>query len=104
MINRRSRIKVPNRLLLFKTVFRPRFSYGTPVFAGCAYTHKRLLQIHQNPFLKMMLDKPRRFATARLHELDGVELVEDYLLRLRDSFIASCETNVNRDVVDLINQ
>ena len=43
IVNRGSRLNLKHRLHLFKSVFRPRFSYGAPLLAGCAAIHKKSL-------------------------------------------------------------
>ena len=101
LINRRSRLHVAGRLLMFKS-YRPTFTYGAPVFVRCAAVHKRRLQVHQNRVLKLMLNKPRRFSTMRLHSLAGVDLIADYLLKLDEKFVFSCQSNVNEDIVALV--
>ena len=75
LINRRSRVHASSRVLLFKTVYRPTFTYGAPIIAHCAATHKKRLQVHQNRILKMMLNKPRRYSTTKLHDLTQVDVV-----------------------------
>ena len=102
LINRRSRLRMSNRLLLFKSIYRPTFTYGAPVFTRCAATHKRRLQLHQNRILKLMMNKPRRFSTSRLHNLAGVDMINDHLSKLSENFIYSCLNNTNNDIADLV--
>ena len=101
--NRRSRLDVANRLHPFKTMHRPTFTYGAPSLSRCARTHKKKLQVHQNRVIKMILDKPRRFSTTRLHSLAGVELIDEYFSRLSERFISSCQNNINEDIVQLVS-
>ena len=101
LINRRSRVNVPNKLLLFNTMYRPTFTYGAPLIARSAATHRKRMQVHQNKILKLMLNKPRRFPTAALHDIARVDMIDDYLLRLRENFLTSCTNNIHEDVVHL---
>ena len=101
LINRRSRVSVPNKLLLFNTMYRPTFTYGAPLIARSAATHRKRMQVHQNKILKLMLNKPRRFPTAALHDIARVDMIDDYLLRLRENFLTSCTNNIHEDIVHL---
>lgn len=103
VIGRRSRLNVPNKMLLLKTVYRPTYTYAAPVWYHCAANHRKMLQIHQNRLLKIMLNKPRRFSTERLHSLAKVDKVSDFLTKLHDNFVSGCLRNVNQDVVSLID-
>lgn len=79
-------------------------SYAGPVWKHCAATHRLRLQRMQNRFLKLALDLPRRTSTALIHDLAGVELLEDFILRQESGFLDGCRNNPNRDVVDLVDQ
>lgn len=103
LINRRSRLSVGNKLILFKSIFRPTFMYSSPVWSCCANTHLNKLQILQNKILKMMLDKPKRFPTGDLHDESEIELVKDYMGRLCTKFIQNCENNFNSDINELLH-
>lgn len=101
LINRNSRLNEQNKLLLFKTVFRPIFTYGAPVWAECATTHKQKIQIHQNKILKMMLNKHWRTSTVQVHNLAGVEYIDEHIQNLKTKFINKLALNVNEDIANL---
>lgn len=102
IIGRNSRLSVKHKLLLFKTVFRPRFMYAAPVWRNTALTHRKQLQILQNKILKIMLNKPRRFPTALLHSITGIETVQQYIDKTWLKFEQNCNYNSNPDIVSLI--
>lgn len=104
IVNRNSRLSVPHKILLFKTIFRPGFTYASPVWMRCALSHKRRLQIFQNKILKIMLNKPRRFPTSLVHSIAAVETVEEHLDRLWVKFESGCINNMNPDIVALTSE
>lgn len=90
LINRRSKLSTTNKLLLYKTIFRPILSYACPVWKNCATTHKKKLQIIQNKCLKLIYDLPYHFATSELHEMTGIETLESFCDKLNENFYNKC--------------
>lgn len=103
LINRNSRLSVNNKILLLKTIFRPTFSYASPVWSGCATIHRKKLQVFQNRVLKIMLNRPRLTPTHEIHQIAGIELVQEYLDKLNLSFLTNCHSNINPDIRELFS-
>lgn len=72
-INRKSKLSLENKLLLYKVVFRAILLYGCAVWWKCAKTHKKKIQIIQNKCLKLIHNLPFFYSTTNLHNLDGIE-------------------------------
>jgi len=90
LINRRSKLNVRNKLLVFKSIFRPIMLYGAPVWGNCAATHRKKLQVTQNKLLKIILKKPFHFSTAKLHDEANVEPVNKVIDVLTRKFEEKC--------------
>lgn len=93
ILNRRSRLCLSNKLLVFKSILRPIYMYGCQVWGGCAATHLKKLQVAQNKCLKMCCNLPYDFSTTLLHQRCQLDLVIDYTVKLRDKFINRCRTS-----------
>ena len=89
LIHRRSTLNTENKMLLFKTALRPIYAYASPILTTIANTHINKLQIMQNKILKMILNLPWYTPTALLHEQNNIELVKDFITRLKEKFIIS---------------
>lgn len=85
-LNRRSRLNIKNKNLIFKCVIRPILSYASPIWYRAAKTHLKRLQVIQNKCLKMIFHKPWRYPTSLLHEETGYELLVDYIKRLNTNY------------------
>lgn len=85
IINRRSKAALQNKLAVYKMVVAPMLLYGSPVWQGCARTHRKKLQVMQNKFLRMILNQPWRTRTTDLHRMAGVAQVEEKLASLASS-------------------
>jgi hypothetical protein len=90
LINRKSRLDRKNKLLIYKSVFRPIISYAAPAWSDCANCHLNKLQVAQNKCLKLFLDLPRFYSTELLHRENGIELINSHLTRLSNTFKTSC--------------
>jgi hypothetical protein len=90
LINRKSRLDMNNKLLIYKLAIRPIFTYAAPAFKGIAATHIKKLQVLQNKCLKMILDKPRSESTQLIHEAANIPLVSEYIDKLTKKFDSKC--------------
>ncbi|KAG5674276.1 hypothetical protein PVAND_004256 [Polypedilum vanderplanki] len=80
LINRKSKLHITNKLLLYKLAIRPILTYGYPAFHGIiAATHTRKLQTLQNRTLKMILDRPWWESTEQIHAETKLPWINDYL-------------------------
>lgn len=103
LINRKSRLNVKLKSLIFKTIYRPGVLYGSPVFNHCAKTHKLKLQRQQNKLLKMILGVPTRTSTRQIHSDTNVEMVTDYMNRLTNDFFDRCRSSLHPDINELVD-
>lgn len=90
VLNRRSRLFIKNKLLIFKTILRPVYTYGCQVWGGCADTHLKKLQVAQNKILKMCYNLPYDYSTRLLHQRDKIDLVKIYANKLKTKFVDRC--------------
>jgi hypothetical protein len=91
LISRNSALSVDNKLLLYKAVIRPSWSYGCPIYGSAAATNLKRLQIAQNKVLKMCQNLHWRTNTDNVHKLAGVEKVNEHILKLTESFLNRLE-------------
>ncbi|KXJ82729.1 hypothetical protein RP20_CCG011428 [Aedes albopictus] len=84
IINRRSKMSTTNKLAVYKHIVAPMLEYGSPVWQGCAKTHRRKLQVLQNKFLKMILNLPPRTRTTEVHRLANHDPIDHRLATLSE--------------------
>lgn len=104
LIGRNSKLSLGNKLLIFKQIFRPGLTFAAPVINQCAATHRKRLQTAQNKVLKIILKVPTRTSTAEIHDICKVEMVNQFIQRLTESFIARTATSNNPEVEQLYAQ
>lgn len=86
LISRNSHLDVRNKLLIYKVAIRPIFTYGCPAFGSMAKTHLQKLQILQNKFLRIVLNKTIYNRITDLHAEAKIPLIEDYVRKLQTNF------------------
>lgn len=92
LISRTSKLCTYNRLLLYKLAIRPIFTYGCPAFEGIAKSQISKLQIIQNKFLRIILNKSRYEKITDMHSEAKIPLVGEYIKKLQGNFKQRLET------------
>lgn len=104
LVNRRSKLHLKNKMLVFKCILRPIMAYGSPVWGGCAKSHRKRLQVKQNKLLKMIHNLDPYYPTEELHRVSKVETIDEFVSRATRSFWNSCELSTNPLIEDLLTQ
>jgi hypothetical protein len=86
LISRNSQLNVRNKLLIYKLAVRPIFTYGCPAFESMAKTHLQKLQVLQNKFLRIVLNKTRYERITDLHAEAKIPSIEEYVGKLQANF------------------
>lgn len=88
MLNRKSKLDINSKLLLYKVAIRPTMLYAAPILTQAAQTNKLKLQRAQNKVLRMITNSRWRTSIQRLHERSNMELVNEFIDRLHENFMA----------------
>lgn len=92
LINRKSKLSVENKILIFKAALRPIYTYACPIFADIAKTHLMKLQRIQNKILKMILNLPWYTPTQDIHQTNNIEMVNDFIQKLSTNYRCRMES------------
>lgn len=94
-INRKSKLNIHNKKLIFKCIFRPMLLYAGEVWGDCAETHTKSIQTTQNKILKLIYNLPFYYSTHRLHILSNTQLINQSLSLMKHKFIHKCQFSDN---------
>ena len=86
LLNRKSKLNLSCKTLLYKMAIRPILTYGAPILNNMANVHKRRLQITQNKTLRMILNVPWDTSTIQIHEDTKMEIITDFMDKLTVNF------------------
>lgn len=101
LINRKSRLNICNKILLYKSIFQSILLYGCPVWGKCAFTHRNKLQIIQNKCLKIIMNKPWYYSTRMLHSISNVSMIDCQIEKITNKFTARLHLSPNILINDL---
>lgn len=90
LVNRRSRLQLRNKLLLFKCIFRAILAQAFPAWIHCAKSRRKRIQTKQNKLLKMILNLDPWHPTEDLHKIAEIEKFDDFIQRMFLKFRSSC--------------
>ncbi len=96
LLHSRSKLSTTNKMLLYKSVIRPKITYASPVWYGMSQSNLNKLQVTQNKILKTIHGLPRRFSTRTLHEIARIDMVKDHVLRQTENFFTKCSSSNHR--------
>lgn len=98
LLHSRSKLSQSNKLILYKTMIRPKITYAAPVWISTNETNINSLQRTQNKILKTILGVQRTFPTNLLHSTLEVEKIRTVLEDLKETFSTRC-TSSNFDMI-----
>lgn len=91
------------KLKMYKTYIRPILAYGAPVIAEAAESNKRVLQVTQNKYLRLIMNRNRYTRISELHESLKLERMNEHLSRINNKFYSKCETSENPLINNIVN-
>jgi len=81
LIGRKSKLTTENKLLIYKAILKPIWSYGVQLW-GCAKpSNTKIIQRVQSKILRMVFNTPWYISNKTLHEDSGTPFVEDEIKR-----------------------
>jgi hypothetical protein len=90
-LNRKSKLCLYNKLLLYKSCIWPILCYAVETWFKCPTTYKKKLQIIQNKCLKC------------LHQETNVPIIEAFGVKISEKFMQRCRFNENPLVLDMVD-
>lgn len=86
LLNRKSKLCVQHKKIIYTGVIRPILLYGCPVWGSCADSHKKKIQIIQNKNFAIIYT-----IYHELHETAEISLISNYISKLKLSFLKSLQ-------------
>jgi len=67
IIGRKSKLSLENKLLIYKTILKPIWTYGIPLWGTASNSNIEILQRFQNKVLRPIVNAPRHVPNTILH-------------------------------------
>jgi Reverse transcriptase (RNA-dependent DNA polymerase)/Endonuclease-reverse transcriptase len=90
----KSHLSTVNKHLIYTSIIRPIFAYGSPIWSTAAACHLRNVSILQNKIIKTIYKLPRRTATIFLKQITGIPTVYEYIQTTNNTFITNCRSSI----------
>ena len=96
IIGRKSKLSLPNKLLIYKTILKPVWTYGAPLWGTASQSNIDLIQRLQNRILRMATDAPWYVPNQVLHTDLLIPTVREEISRLSSNYKAKIEVHPNK--------
>ena len=87
LIGRKSNLSTHNKLLLYKAIIKPIWTYGIQLWGCTKPSNSQIIQRVQSKILRMIYDAPWYVSNKTLHESSATPLVEDEIHRLTQHYL-----------------
>jgi hypothetical protein len=98
-----SELSVHNKLILYKQVLHPVYSYGIQVWGCTSDSNIQVIQRYQNKVLKCIVNAPWHVGYSDLHRDLGLETVTDIIAKFAKSHEKRLQNHINIEKSRLLN-
>ncbi|CAB0001509.1 unnamed protein product [Nesidiocoris tenuis] len=103
LIGRQSTMTIGNKLLLYKQVLKPVWSYGAQLWGCTAPTNRQIIQRFQNSVLRCITDAPWYFRNDALHRELNVDSVDQVIKQRASAHLTRLRDHLNEEAVKLLD-
>ena len=104
LLGRNSQLSLSNKLLLYKQVLRPVWTYGVQLWGCTKKTNIKIIQTFQNKVLRNMVGAPWYVRNADLHRDLKVEYVGDIVKQYAKAHNKRILTHVNPEIQNMVEE
>jgi hypothetical protein len=102
LLGRNSELSVHNKLILYKQVIRPVWSYGIQLWGCASDSDIQMIQRYQNKVLKCIVTASWYVRNSDHRDL-GIETVTDIIAKFADSDEKKLQNHINIEASRLLN-
>jgi hypothetical protein len=99
----KSELSIHNKLILYKQVIRPVWSYDIQLYGCASESNIQVIQRYQNKVLKCIVNAPWYVRNSDLHRDLGIEAVADIIAKFANSHAKRLQNHINIEVSRLLN-
>ncbi|PNF24647.1 hypothetical protein B7P43_G18252 [Cryptotermes secundus] len=92
---RRSKLSLENKILIYKTVIIPIWTYGIELWGCACKSNTNIIQRSQSKILRMLVDAPWYVSNETLHKDLKLKFVKDIILDRSRQHMSKIETHEN---------
>ena len=101
LLRKQSFLNTDSKKILYTAYIRSILMYACPVFANCAQSHIKKLQIFQNKCLRMVLNAPYATKISTLHEDSELLYIHEFIKKITDRLYNKSKYSASQLIQDL---
>jgi hypothetical protein len=101
LIGKKSQLTTENKLLLYKAIIKPIWSYGIQLWGCAKLSNTKIIQRMQSKILRMVFNVPWYVSNHTLHKDSKIPFVEDEINRITNRYIHNLAEHSNDQVSQL---
>ena len=86
LLGRNSKLAIDNKLLIYKTILRPIWTYGIQLWGSASASNISKVQRAQNYVLKQISNAPWFIKTTEIHEILNIPMVNEEISTYGDNY------------------
>ena len=103
LIGRKSHLSLENKILLYKSILKPIWTYGIQIWGTAAKSHTDIIQRFQNKVLRMIVDAPWYVTNETIQNDLNVPTIKDEITRYCQKYRCKIEAHPNQLAHNLMN-
>lgn len=104
LIGRHSKLSIENKILIYKTIIKPIWTYGIQLWGAAKNSNLNILQLFQNNVLRIIANAPRYVPIAVLHQDLNIKTIKQVITETSTSYQSRLIQHPNILVQDLLNE
>ena len=101
LIGRKSKLTIENKLLLYKVILKPIWTYGIQLWGCTKPSNTKIIQRVQSKILRLAFNAPWYVSNKTLRESSSIPFVADEIKRLTNKYLQSLSGHTNKQVSQL---
>ena len=103
LMGRRSALSIHNKLMLYKQILKPVWTYGIQLWGCTKQSNSDIIQLFQNKVLRNIVDEPWYIRNADLHKDLQMEVVKNETERFVRKYEERLLHHVNVEAIQLLD-
>jgi hypothetical protein len=103
LMGRQSELTIENKLLVYKTILKPIWTYSTPLWGFASTSNIEILQRFQNKVLRTIVNAPWYVPNKQLHTDLGISPVHEEIMNISRKYKDKLTAYPNELATTLLN-
>lgn len=103
LLGKRSKLSLNNKILLYKSMIRPIWTYGSQMWACAASSNLKIIERTQNKILRQMAGARWYERNADIRSELGIEEMDSYISRLYNNYEERLGVHPNPEAITLLD-